>query len=87
MTESRNSRSESMSAAPMGAKLAMFKDMGSAKAPPEIVKPEARIKATVSAVGVAKCLTTRHEVKPGRGRRFDKNADGLPAQRSLADLP
>ena len=83
----RRSRTESMSTASASAKLAMFQRMGEAKAAPELVKPSARIKGTVSAVGVVRCMNTRADVKPGRGRKFDKNAEGLPEKRSLADLP
>jgi len=76
----RRSRSESMSTAPAAAKLAMFQKMGEAKAAPELVKPSARIKDTVSAVGVMRCMNTRHDVKPGRGRKFDKKRRGPPGE-------
>ena len=81
------SRTETMSTAPASKKLAMFEQKGKAVDGPEIVRPSARIKGTVSAVGAVRCMTTRADVKPGRGRKFNKNADGLPSARSLADLP
>ena len=83
----RRSRSESMSTAPASTKLAMFQQMGEAKAVPAIVKPTTRIKGTVSAIGVVRCMNTRVDAKRGVGRKFDKNADGLPEKRSLTDLP
>ena len=77
------SRSESLSTAPVGAKKAMFSDLGKTPDKPDLVR--CGTKGTVSALGATRCLTTRAE--PKRGKKFNKNDDGLPASRSLASLP
>ena len=77
------SRSESLSTAPVGAKKAMFSDLGKEPDKPALVK--CGTKGTVSAVGANRCMTTRAD--PKRGKKFNKNDDGLPPQKSLASLP
>ena len=74
----RRSRSESLSTAPVGAKLAAFTSIGKPAEKLAIVHGKATFKAQPTSATIGSYA---------RRRVFDKNASGLPAVRSVADLP
>ena len=79
------SRSESLSTAPVGAKKAMFSDLGKPAAAPALTHTDESARGSKK---WKKVSTTSATVgKFDRRRVFDKHAAGLPPSRSVADLP
>ena len=74
----RRSRSESLSTAPVGTKLAAFASIGKPAEKPALTHIQSKWKPVATAATIGNYA---------RRRAFDKNAAGLPAARSVTELP
>lgn len=83
----RRSRSETLSTAPVGTKLAAFASIGKPVEAPALTHIDLSAKGGRKWKPVATSETIGKYAAPPRRRVFDKNAAGLPAARSVTDLP